>query len=176
MPRGSRQRNPAFTLLELIVATVIVAIVAALAAPALLSPASSRLRRAAAELVGHTRMARDLAMATRRRTWVAFFPGSNSYNVYIEHPSNPGKANRIYVANPLTGGNLSVALNTGDFVGVALTSARFGSGTELEFDRLGRPYDGNGSALTANGTVVLTAAGTTATVRVFAETGLVQEQ
>lgn len=155
---------------------VIMVTVAALAAPALLSPTSSRLRRATVELVSHIRMARDLAMATRRRTWVEFLPASNSYRAYIENPSNPGKANRIFIADPMTEGNLSVTLNAGNFVGVQLAGASFGSGTELEFDRLGRPYDGNGNALTSNGTAVLVAAGATATVRVLAETGLVQEQ
>ena len=181
-----------FSLIELIVLMTITVILAVAAVPALMDPGPLRLQRAARETAAHIKMARDLAVATRRRTWVDFDVSGNSYSVYIEDPDNPGKSHRIWVTHPEMGGNFHVQLNTGDFAGVEIASAKFKSGwfftrSEVEFDRLGTPYDGNGGSLSSDGTVVLStevagggcrgghAGGLTVTVRVVEETGMVQE-
>jgi len=164
-----------FTLIELIVVTVITVILAALSVPVLANGSARRLARAAHELAMHIKMARGLAVATRRTTWVDFDAATESYSIYIEDPDTPGRSNRIKVTNPVTGEDFDVTLDTAEFDGVEISSAGFGGRSEVEFDRLGKPYDGMGNALTSDGTVVLTAGGATRTVHVVQDTGLVKE-
>jgi prepilin-type N-terminal cleavage/methylation domain-containing protein len=170
-----RRRTKGFTLLELIVVTTIVAVVAATAAPAFLHSARHRVSRAARELASHLRLARTLAITTRRRTWVTFQTGNERYLVRIEDPDNPGRDNRIWVEHPITGASqFRVVLNSGEFDGVRIDSADFDGRNEAEFDRLGRPYDGDGGLLDDDGTVTLSGGGRTQTVRVSAQTGFIQ--
>ena len=165
-----------FTLIELIVVMAIMAILAVVAVPALTGVSGRRLALAAHRMAADIKLARTLATATRRHTWVDFDVSNDSYDVYIESPTTPGRANRIWVTHPETGGQFHVALDAGDFVGVKIQSAEFASGSEVEFDRLGTPYDGAGSALAEDGTVVLVADGQTRTVTVVAETGMVRQE
>ena len=169
------RRRKAFTLLELVVTTTILGIVAATAAPMFFHTTGRRLRRAAHDLATHIKLARDLAIATQRHTWVDFNTNHESYRIYIEDPDNPGRAHRIYVTHPVDGGNFVVALDSGEFDGVRIHTASFRGRSEVEFDWSGVPYNGNGQALTSDGTVVLVGGGTQ-TVRVTRDTGYVQEE
>jgi len=171
----ARSQTRSFTLIELIVVTVITVILAALSVPVLANGSARRLSRAAHELAMHIKLARDLAVATRRTTWVDFDVAADSYSIYIEDPDTPGRPNRISATNPVTGDDFDVTLDTGEFDGVEISSAGFGGRPEVEFDRLGKPYDGVGNALASDGTAVLTAGGATRTVRVVQDTGLVKE-
>jgi len=164
-----------FTLIELIVTMTIAAIVAVTAVPAFLNMNNARLSRASSELAEHIKMARSLAMATRRRTWIRFNTAGESYEMFIEHPDQPGRASRIAVTHPVTGASsFVVALDQGEFSGVQISSASFGGQVEIEFDWVGRPLNGSGTQLASDGTVVLTA-DRSQTVRVTAGTGMVSE-
>lgn len=164
-----------FTLIELIVTITIAAIIAVTAVPAFMNMDNMRLRRASSELGEHIKMARSLAMATRRRTWIRFDVASESYEMFIEHPSQPGRGSRIAVTHPVTGASsFVVSLDQGEFSGVQISSASFGGQAEVEFDWVGRPLNGGGTLLSNDGTVVLTA-DTSRTVRVTAGTGMVRE-
>ncbi len=175
-PAGSSRRlSSGFTMIELIVVMTIVAVLAAIAIPRLAAPGARRLRRASHQLATHIKLARDLAMATSRHTWVVFDLSGDSYSVYIEDPDNPGRSHRISVTHPETGGDFDVALNTGDFAGVEF-GGHFGGEVELEFDSLGRPYNGTtGTLLPRDVGILLQAGSTTRTVRVVAQTGMVEE-
>jgi len=174
-PTGNGPR--AFTLIELIVTMTIAAILAVTAIPAFIDMDQARLRRAAHELANHIEMARAMAMSTRRRTWIKFTPGSETYRVYIEDPDQAGRGNRQDLSHPVTGAStFEVSLDQDEFEGVLLDSASFGGQQEIEFDWLGKPYNGWGTALSSDGTVVLSADGNTRTVRVIAGTGRVQEE
>ena len=61
----ARSQTRSFTLIELIVVTVITVILAALSVPVLANGSARRLSRAAHELAMHIKLARDLAVATR---------------------------------------------------------------------------------------------------------------
>jgi hypothetical protein len=122
-------------------------------------------------------MARDLAMATGRRTWVDFHTSSNSYDMYIEDPDDPGRSNRIRVAHPVTGGNFSVNLNTGEYEDVRIDYVYFLFRSEVEFDWEGRPYNGLGiPLLLLDGRVRLRAGSETREVRVTPFGSCVREQ
>ena len=172
MPR----RRAAFTLIELIVTTTVIVVIAAIVAPKMLGFRNRGVYAGAHELAGHIKMARDLATATRRRTWVDFDTSAESYSVYIEHPDNPGRAHRVWVTHPVTGGNFQVVLGTGDAIDAAISSAAFGGRSEVEFDSLGQPYNGMGQALTSDGTVVLANGDVSRSVVVTRQTGMVREQ
>ncbi|MFH1731180.1 MAG: prepilin-type N-terminal cleavage/methylation domain-containing protein [Planctomycetota bacterium] len=164
-----------FTLIELIVTITIASIIAVTAVPAFMNMNNTRLWRASSELAGHIKMARSLAMATRRRTWIRFNTAGESYETFIEHRDQPGRASRIAVTHPVTGASsFVVSLDQDEFTGVQISSASFGGQAEVEFDWLGRPYNGWGTLLSNDGTVVL-AADTSQTVRVTAGTGMVSE-
>ena len=164
-----------FTLIELIVTITIASILAVTAVPAFLNMSNTRLRRASSELAEHIKMARSLAMATRRHTWIRFNTANESYEMFIENPNQPGRASRIAVTHPVTGASsFVVSLDQGEFSGVQISSASFGGQVEVEFDWVGRPYNGLGTLLATDGTAVLTA-DTSRTIRVTAGTGMVSE-
>ena len=100
-------------------------------------------------------------------TWVAFDTGANLVSAFVEDPANPGSANRLTLADPLDRKAMTLALGSD---GVGLTSVSFGGTDEVHFDELGAPHDELGSALAADGTVVLSGS---RTVRVTRNTGLV---
>jgi len=172
-PGASDSRG--FTLIELIVTITIASILAVTAVPAFLNISNARLRRASSELAEHIKMARSLAMATRRHTWIRFNTANESYEMFIENPNQPGRASRIAVTHPVTGASsFVVSLDQDELAGVEVASASFGGQAEIEFDWLGRPLNGWGTLLGNDGTVVL-AADTSQTVRVTAGTGMVSE-
>jgi len=176
MMRCRMRHSRSFTLIELIVVTTIVSIIAVTAAPLFGSTSQRRLGAAASQLAADLRYARGLAVATRRHTWVTFQLNNERYRVRIESSIGGGRENRVNVTHPITGaGNFRVDLDTGDYAGIEIQSASFGGRKEVEFDRFGRPYNGQGTLLADDGTVVLSTSGGTRTVRVVAETGMVRE-
>jgi prepilin-type N-terminal cleavage/methylation domain-containing protein len=144
-----------FTLVELIVVTVITSIVAAVAIPALSSITLARKRVAARMIQRDLAFARERALATGTVHWVVFTPAGDTYSVLSENPASPGRAGAAAITDPATGRAMLVRLNTGDFAGVDLTGASFGSGAELGFDWLGRPLGTGGTALASPGAVTL---------------------
>ncbi|MFO0972969.1 MAG: prepilin-type N-terminal cleavage/methylation domain-containing protein [Phycisphaerae bacterium] len=152
---GSR-RKPGYTLMELATVMVVVAIVAiAVGGPTLAFMSATRSRFAATRIGADLAYVQRLAMNARRRTWVVFDVLNNRYTLYAENPTNPGKANRQLLANPLTGDTGATQLGTGEFGTAALASVSINATAELEFDSLGKPYDANSAELTANGTISL---------------------
>ena len=171
-----RNNSRGFTLIELIVTMTIAGILAATAIPAMIKTSNRRLSRASHELAMHVKFARSLAVSTGRLAWIRFDTSAETYEVFIEHPTSPGRGNRIAVTHPVTGASSFVTtLNQDEFDGVTIDSADFGGTIELSFDRYGQPYTGWAVALSSDGTVTISSDGTTRTVRVVAETGMVQE-
>ena len=76
-------------------------------------------------------------------------------------------AGRVALADPLSRGDLVVDLGA---EGIDITSATFGSSSEVRFDSVGVPYD-DSTALTAPGTVTVTSGSATATISVGNGTG-----
>ena len=173
------KRNNArgFTVVELVIVMTIAGILAATAVPAMMKASNRRLYRASHELAMHVKFARALAVSTGRLTWVKFDTGAETYEVFIEHPTSPGRANRIAVTHPVTGASSFVTyLDQDEFEGVEISSANFGSTVELSFDRYGQPYTGWAVLLSSDGTVTISSDGATRTVRVTAETGKIAEE
>jgi MSHA pilin protein MshC len=151
-----------FTLTELVMVIVLIGIIAAFVAPQLGNVSATKAGVFASKLQADVRYAQNLAMTRNQRTRVTFRMVPNGYDVTLG--GNP-------VADPARGGNLSVTLNTGDYVGVNLSFIGF-TGSYVEFDSLGVPYDGGGT-LAAAKSVTVTGGGSSYNVTVQPQTGAV---
>jgi prepilin-type N-terminal cleavage/methylation domain-containing protein len=156
-----------FTLTELVTTLTVVLLLAVMAVPSLSGLAGARENVAAIRVRTVLAFAQEWASASGNATWVAFDTAADRATVYVENPSNPGKANRLAMTDPLT--RSAMVLQLGES-GVGLESADFGGTVEVHFDSLGRPRDANGVLLSADGTVGITGGGV---VRVTRNTGLV---
>ena len=149
-----------FTLIELIMVIVLIGIIAVFIAPRLGDMTSTKAAAFRDKLRADIRYAQNLAMTRNQRGRVTFT--ANSYSVTIG--GNPA-------FDPARGGNLSVTLGSGDYVGLSFTAIGF-TGSYVEFDSLGVPYDGGGT-LAAAKSVTVTGGGSNYSVTVQPQTGAV---
>lgn len=168
-------RKGGFSLIELIIVILILVIISIFVA--LRSPDLNIIRtaQAAYKLKSDIRFAQSYAVASRKRSRVAFDRGANSYSVFTE----PSLGSWINMTNPLTKQSFVVNFGQGDYTGVSITQVDFGGeDNDLVFDASGIPYGysgGSATALSANGTVVLSG-GENKTIIVIPQTGMVSIQ
>lgn len=154
-----------FSLMEVVVVMVIAAIMAAVAVPAISSLSGSRASAAARLLVRDLSYARERAIATGLRTWMVFNVGTSSYSLLQEPAGSPGRSNAIAVIDMARQKAFAQSFNTGEYVGVTISSAAFDGNVECGFDWLGKPLNSAQNSLAANGVVTLSG-GKTVTVQV----------
>ncbi len=160
------QDQKGFTLVEL----TVVMLVLVLLASASISVGDLSGNRAAVlgrKLVGDIRYAQQLANALRVRHGVEVTSAS-AYRVFRDD----GGAGTT-VTHPMTGSPYIV--NTaGDFAGVSLSTTLGGAPPKAKFDSLGRPFDGNDTAIAAgvNTITVLASGAAVGFVAVEPNTGL----
>lgn len=153
-----------FTLIELAAVIAILGIMAvSVGGPTLSGIQDIRTRTAAARLLTDIRYVQRLALSSGQRSWVLLDAASDSYTLYIEDASNLGKANRIGVEHPYDQSTNAIQFGSGVFAGVGISAVNINATSEIEFDNFGVPYDANGAALTATGSISLTS-GVTITV------------
>jgi prepilin-type N-terminal cleavage/methylation domain-containing protein len=162
-------RGGGFSLAELLAVMVIVAVVAATAAPAFTSMSSSTATMAGKQLLHDVSYARERAISTGVPTWVVFDTAAETWTLYDEDPSNPGRANRTLMIDPITGDTFVQAVDAAPYTNVVVVSAAFDANDEIGFDWLGRPFNEGETALAADGTVTLTG---NVKVHVIRESGL----
>ena len=156
-----------FTLTELIVVMALLAILASMAVASLSWVDSARQNLAASRVRTTLVFAQEWALDSGCRTWVTFDVPGDLITVYAEDPTNPGKANRLNMTDPLTRSAMTLPLGAN---GVGISSVSMAGTTEVEFDPEGAPHDANGNLLAVDGTVGVTGG---STVRVTRNTGLV---
>lgn len=147
---------------------VITGILASSAVSAVARVGDLKAEAAVNTLAAHLRYLQALAMSRNSRTWVVFDQAAATYRGYMEDHAHPGPANRLAAPDPLSRRSLVVDLHAGIFTGLGISSIGFGGGSELCFDPYGVPFNAAGTALSQEGTVVLT---THSTVVVSPETG-----
>lgn len=192
-----------FTLIELIMVLVLISIVAAVAAPALFRGTSEISVLAFAKKAGEDiRYAQALAMKRHNldtpsssspsfRYRIRFnvadanCAGANQYAIvndadydgtWGENPNGSGVVESA--RNPATGETyFCVKLDSGDFAGFTV-AADFGGSVPgiIEFDTLGIPYDSDGSKLTASKTAVISKGGSSSSITITPNTGMVTVQ
>ncbi len=125
-----------FTLIELVMVLVLIGILAVFVAPRLPNITASHAISFSDKLRADIRYAQNLAMTRNRRTRVTLT--NTSYAITQDSSAASNCGSFAAVGDPASGGNLSVALDTGSFAGITLTVPAM---TCLEYDSLGRPYN-----------------------------------
>jgi len=168
-----RVRYYGFTLVEIIIVVVILAIAAMLAVPMLGTAADTQLRTAANMIAADLEYARSLAISTQQNHSVVFSSVNESYEVR--------DAGGNAVAHPLkSASTLSVVFAADSRLNkVDIVSADFDAAADqtITFDYLGSPYSGTGTATPlTSGTISLQAESFSVTVTIEAVTGYVTIQ
>ena len=155
-----------FTLIELIIVIVIISIAALTAIPMMSSAASVQIRSAANMLTADLEYAKSMAISRGQKFSVVFDKDTEKY--WIEDQ------NGNVIAHPVKKGFDYVVdfQNDSRLNKVDIVDADFDTTSEVKFDYLGSPYNGNSTPLNS-GVISLQAGGTNTTVRVEAVTGFV---
>ena len=155
----NRQKTRGFTLIEILLVIVILAIAGVTTIPMLSSGASMQIRSAANMIAADLEYAKSMAISRGQDYSVVFLTGSDNYRIedqggnVIPHPVKKGFDYEINFSN-------DSRLNKVDIV-----SAGFGGGYTVTFNCLGSPDNG--------GTIGLNANGITATITVEPVTGYI---
>jgi prepilin-type N-terminal cleavage/methylation domain-containing protein len=153
-----------FTLAEMIVVIVILAIASLVAIPVFSTGADMQVRSAANKIAADLDYAKGLAVSHQKNYTVVFTPGSESYQIE--------DADGNVIAHPLRSGQFVENLSTDRRVGrVNIVSTNF-TGDAVTFDYLGAPYNAS-SPLLNSGRITLTADAFTLYVDIEPVTGYV---
>jgi prepilin-type N-terminal cleavage/methylation domain-containing protein len=158
------QMPRAFTLIEVIIVVVIIAIAAVVAIPLVGSAAGIQIRSAANMIAADLEYAKSLAISRGQNFSVVFDKNTESYTIQDKDGNvvpHPVKKGFDYIID------LRKLLDKVDIVDVS-----FDATSQIKFDYLGSPYNGDGNPL-ANGVVSLQAGASTATVGVEPVTGFI---
>jgi prepilin-type N-terminal cleavage/methylation domain-containing protein len=151
-----------FTLIEILIVIVILAIAAMTAIPMMGSAASVQIRSAGNMIAADLEYAKSLAISRGQSFWVVFDEGADSYS--IEGLDAVG--NRITISHPVKKGfNYVIDFKNEGLGRVDITDADFDGASQVQFDYLGSPDNG--------GTVRLQAGAMSATVSVEPVTGYI---
>jgi prepilin-type N-terminal cleavage/methylation domain-containing protein len=164
-----RARSGGFTLAEILLVVVIIAIAAMIAVPMMGSAGSIQIRSAANMIAGDLEYAKSMAISRQKNYSVVFNPAGDYYEVHdpngiIKHPVKKGFDYRVDFSS-------DSRLNK-----VVIDNADFdpGSSNTITFDYLGSPYSGSGTSNPLNsGTISLKAGDFTMTVSVEPVTGFI---
>jgi len=148
-----------FTLVELIVVVIILAIAALVAVPMFSSAADIQVRATASRIAADLDYARGLAITRQKNYAVVFDPANEFYDIREAGEADP-------IENPLDGRDFEVNLATDSRTGaVNIDSIEDNLGNTITdnaitFDYLGVPYQGNavpvsGSQLNTKGVITL---------------------
>ena len=147
-----------FTIIEILIVVVILAIAALTAIPMMSSAGSVQIRSVANMIAADLEYAKSLAITKGQNYWVVFDTGSESY--HIEDQSG------FTIAHPVKKGfDYVIDLQAEGLDRVDITDADFSGAVQVEFDYLGSPDSG--------GTVTIQGGKATATISVEPVTGFI---
>jgi len=165
-----RAQRSSFTVIEILIVVVIIAIAAMMAIPMMTSAASMQIRSAANMIAADLEYAKSMAISRQKIYAVVFDKSTESYSiknqddVIISHPVKKGFDYTIDFRND---GRLSKV----DIVEVDFDPD---SSHTITFDYLGSPYSGSGTSNPLNsGVIILQAGEATATINVEPVTGYI---
>lgn len=156
----------AFTIIEILIVVVLLAIAGMLVVPMMSSAASIQIESAANIVAADLEYAKSMAISRGQNFSVVFDKAAEAYQIkdqaggVIPHPVKKGFNYVVDFRNDRR-------LNRVDIVDV-----NFDATSEVKFDYLGSPYNGTGAALNS-GVISLQAAGITRTIRVEPVTGYI---
>ena len=149
-----------FTLIELVIIIVLLAIIAAVAIPRMGDVTSMKAAATAEKLKSDIRYAQELAM-TQNRSYRVYFntaPAPAAGYAVVNNADGDGNWGEAgeFAPDPAGKGNLSVTLNSGDYAGV--TASNTAGADPIEFNSLGRPAGGATTVtVSPNGSITISA-------------------
>jgi prepilin-type N-terminal cleavage/methylation domain-containing protein len=155
-----------FTMVEIIIVVIIIAIAAMTAIPLITSADSFQIRSAANMIASDLEYAKTISISKGQSFSVVFDKTAETYRIedqsgaVIAHPVKKGFD---YVINFQNDGRLSK---------VDIYDVDFDSTSEIKFDYLGSPYDGDDNPMNS-GVITLRAGQMTATINVEPVTGFI---
>jgi len=161
----SLRKRSGFTLIEILIVVVIIAIAAMTAIPMMTSAASMQIRSAANMVAADLEYAKSMAIARGQKFSVVFDKDTDSYSIkdqtgsVIEHPVKKGS-------------NYIIGFRDKGLDKVDITDVDFNGTSTVKFDYLGSPYDADTSPLN-RGVIKLQAGGKTITITVEPVTGFI---
>ena len=164
---GMRIKNSGFTLIEILIVVMIIAIAAMIAVPMMTSAASVQVRSAANLIAADLEYAKSMAMSRQKIYYAVVFDESNeSYQIedpngIIEHPV---KRESLYKINFSTDSRLNK---------VDIVDVDFDGSYEIRFDYMGEPKISDGTGLQTQGVINLCAGETNITIEVEPVTGFI---
>jgi prepilin-type N-terminal cleavage/methylation domain-containing protein len=161
-----RAGSGGFTLAEILLVVLIIAIAAMIVVPMIGSMDSVQIRSAANMIAADLEYAKSMAIS-RQKNYSVVFPSSSYYEVH-DH-------NGVMIKHPVTKLNYKVDFSSDSRLDrVVIDDADFdpGSSNTITFDSLGSPYSGTSNQLNS-GTISIKAGDFTMTVRVEPVTGFI---
>ena len=167
-----RNTSSGFTVIEILVVVVIIAIAAMIAVPMMTSGASMQIRSAANVIAGDLEYAKSMAISRQNIYAVVFDKDNDSYQ--IEDPSYPIEDPDRIIDHPVKKGfKYLVSFRDDNRLNkVDIDTVDFDGNNKVSFDYLGSPYNGTGNPLNS-GVITLRAAGIPMTIHVEAVTGFI---
>jgi type II secretion system protein H len=162
---GPLRRSSGFTLIEILIVVVIIAIAAMTAIPMMSSAGSVQIRSAANMIAADLEYAKSMAIARGQNFSVVFDKNTDSYSIkdktgsVISHPVKKGS-------------NYIVGLRDKGLDKVDITDVDFDGKSTVKFDYLGSPYNADNNPLN-RGVIKLQAGGKTITITVEPVTGFI---
>ncbi|MCD6365257.1 MAG: GspH/FimT family pseudopilin [Planctomycetes bacterium] len=163
MPSFRRSSTRAFTLVELMVVVVIIAIGAMMTVPYMMNTDDTQVTAAARMITCDLQYAQDSAITSQEPVKVVFDPAAETYKLVWSNTSVPLK-------HPMTKDDYEIDFSSErGFEGLDVVSASFGGAQPLEviFDEIGSPDN------SSTGTIILQAGSCEYVVSVAPATGRV---
>ncbi|MDD5064309.1 MAG: GspH/FimT family protein [Phycisphaerae bacterium] len=165
--RLRRIRHPGggFTLVEILLVVMIIAIAAMIAVPMIGSMDSVQIRSAANVIAADLEYTKSMAISRQENYSVFFSPGGGYYEIR--------DADGIILTHPVTKKPYRMTFSSDSRLeNVVIDGADFDSSDTITFDYLGSPYSGSGAALNS-GTISIAAGDFSMTIRVEPVTGFI---
>ncbi len=162
----TKAQSTGFTMIEIMIVVVIIAIAAMTVVPMMSSAGSMQIRSAANMIAADLEYAKSMAISRGQYFSVVFDDTTETYQIQnqdgdvIPHPVKKGFD---YIVDFQNDGRLSK---------VNIVDVDFDTTSEIKFDYLGSPYSGSGNPLNS-GTIDLQAGTLTKTINVEAVTGYI---
>jgi len=126
-----KNRNDAFTLIEVIVMIIVTGLIAALAVPMMMKSDQGILRESARMMQSDLQAVRNEAITQKESMTITFDTGVDTYTVTNSSGS--------VITDPATNGNYVVNLGAEMGEEIDIVSAQFGNGAAVEFTKTGEP-------------------------------------